>query len=215
MLVDGDRGQRGRRPLLAPERRRPLAARLHASTSVDARPTTGQGAHQVCPHTSMLAAVCERCWRTGGTEPHTPPIARTSPASRAPCACSFVADGFEGLRDCDHGVALREPVAGGSSLCMLPGPCGGLAVGSAVHARRGTPTADPRRRPLPRAAGRVAYAGRRPARARARTAHRLVRAGGAAGQNRCVHRVGTKNARHELSAQRRTTPCPATWRRCQ
>src|SRR5262245_38424031 len=50
---------------------------------------------------------------------------------------------FEGLRDCDHGVALREPVAGGSSLCMLPGPCGGLAVGSAVHARRGTPRRTP------------------------------------------------------------------------
>ena len=53
---------------------------------------------------------------------------------------------------------------------------------------------------------REVYAGCRPARLRARTAHWLSRAGGSAGQNRCVRRVGTKNARHEASAQRWTTP---------
>ena len=59
------------------------------------------------------------------------------------------------------------------------------------------------------------YAGCRPARLRARTAHGLSRAGGSAGQNRCVRRVGTKHARHEASAQRWTTPWVAMWRRCQ
>ena len=55
----------------------------------------------------------------------------------------------------------------------------------------------------------------RPARLRARTAHRLVRTGASAGQNRCMRRVWTKNARHEASAQRWTTPRAVICRRCQ
>ena len=62
---------------------------------------------------------------------------------------------------------------------------------------------------------REVYAGCRPARLRARTAHGLSRAGGSAGQNRCVCRVGTKNARHDASAQRWTVPWAVIWKRCQ
>ena len=72
-----------------------------------------------------------------------------------------------------------------------------------------------RSRPGQRACLRSPYPCCRPARLRARIAHRLSRAGSSAGQNRCVRRVWTKNARHEASAQRWTTPRVATWRRCQ
>ena len=49
----------------------------------------------------------------------------------------------------------------------------------------------------------------------ARRAQRLARAGASAGQNRCVRRVGTKQAWHEGSAHRCTTPWRLTWSRCQ